>query len=163
MGLGYVHLPPLLERYPDAQLVLIDALLPTNDAAGYLQSYVPDLTPTPSGSHLAEAFLRTRSDLVFWPGIYTEHAIAIPGDLLFDAYALHVKSRALLRGWQAGRQMAEKAQESLNALLNHTSDVQILLPDWAEQHSGLQQDFGKARISYYAFKNRTAALAAALG
>ncbi|MEM1019544.1 MAG: alpha/beta fold hydrolase [Pseudomonadota bacterium] len=163
MGLGYAHLPPLLERYPDAQLVLIDALLPTDDAAGYLQSYVPDLTPTPSGSHLAEAFLRTRSDLVFWPWNKTEHANAIPGEHLFDAYALHVKSRALLRGWQAGRQMAEKAQESLNAVLNHTGDVQILLPDWAEQHSGLQQDFGKARISYYAFKNRTAALAAALG
>ncbi|MEO0410641.1 MAG: alpha/beta hydrolase [Pseudomonadota bacterium] len=160
MGLGFAHLPPLLGRHPGARLILVDPLLPAKDAAAYTGAYVPDLTPTPSGGHLATAFLAARSALVFWPWQTTEPQCGIPGEHLLDAYDLHVKTRALLRGWQAGQSAAAQADALLSTVLAHPGKVIVALPDWAKDRQDVQKTYGDAKIVYYDFQDRTNALAA---
>lgn len=157
-GLGLAHLPQLLGRHPDARLVLIDPLLPAEDAEYYTGTYIPDCTPHESGSHLANAFLAARSALVFWPWQKTAPENGIPGEHLLEPYALHVKTRALLRGWQAGQAVAKSADEMLSAVLAHPGQVTVALPDWAQSRSDVQKHYGDAEVVYYPARERAHAL-----
>jgi len=161
-GLGAAHLPHLMQRYPKARVIAVDLLCPTERLDDYLSAYVPDLSPQNSGAHLAAAFLAVRSGKVFWPWFETEHADAIPGEHLLDVEQLHIETRALLRGWQAGRALIPHVPEALEALSAGERDVTIALPDWAEGRSGVRKDFGAAHIMYYDFEKRDTALAALL-
>lgn len=163
LGLGIAHLPPLMARYPNAKIVAADLLYPVSDEADYLEQYIPDMTPEASGGHLAKAFLAARNAIVFWPWFKTEHDKAIPGEeAIRDAQALHVKTRALLRGWAAGRDKLKDVPAAIEALSKTDQDVTIALPDWAEGRSDIRKDFGGARIVYYDFKDRAKALGALL-
>lgn len=161
LGLGIAHLPALMQRYPQGKIVAADLLYPTQREDAYLAQYIPDMSPQANGSHLASAFLAARSALVFWPWFETAPSNAIPGEhLVPDAEALHVKTRALLRGWAAGKAKLADVPGAIEAISNTQQDVTIALPDWAESRSDVRKDFGSAKIVYYPFKERTKALAA---
>lgn len=163
LGLGIAHLPPLLARHSGAKIIAADLLYPAGDAETFLDQQIPDMTAEANGAHLATAFLAARSALVFWPWFNTLPPSAIPGEhLVPDAQALHIKTRALLRGWSAGKAKLKDVPAAIEALSNASQDVTIALPDWAEARTDIRKDFGSARIVYYDFKDRDKALAALL-
>lgn len=161
VGLGIAHLPALMQRYPNAKIIAADLLYPTQDEERYLEQYIPDMTPQASGAHLASAFLATRSALVFWPWFETAPSNGIPGEhLVPDAEALHVKTRALLRGWAAGKAKLPDVPAAIDALSSTQQDVTIALPDWAESRGDVRKTYGNAKVVYYSFKDRANALGA---
>lgn len=157
-GLGAVHVPKLMARYPGAKVVAADLLLPAQDEAAYLAAYIPAMAPQANGAHLATAFLASRSALVFWPWHQTEPQYGIPGEHLLDADALHIKTRALLRGWRAGQAKLQDVPAAMDALVTSSADVTIALPDWTQTRADIRKDYGTAKIVYYPFKDRAAAL-----
>ncbi|MEM7570638.1 MAG: hypothetical protein AAF337_12665, partial [Pseudomonadota bacterium] len=158
-GFGVAHLPDVLASQPQSKIVLVDLLLPTQDEAAFLDNAIPDLTPQASGAHLAEACLAIRSALVFWPRDDTSPQNAVPGEHLFDAYDLHIKTRALLRSWQAAKGATQKVLPALDSVLQSGADVTIALPDWAEGRADVRKAYANTKIVYYPFKDRTKALA----
>ncbi|MEM9881251.1 MAG: hypothetical protein AAF862_18445, partial [Pseudomonadota bacterium] len=161
-GFGIAHLPGLMERYPNARVIAADLICPATGLEEYLESYVPNLSPQTSGAHLAEAFLAVRSAKVFWPWFETDHANAVPGEHLLNVEQLHIETRALLRGWQAGKALIDKVPQAIEALAAFGQSVTIALPDWAERRSAIRKDFGDANIMYYDWAGRDTALAALL-
>lgn len=161
MGLGIAHLPALMQRYPNAKILAADLLYPNQDEDTYLAQYIPDMTPHANGAHLASAFLATRSALVFWPWFETAPGNAIPGEhLVRDADALQYSTRALLRGWAAGRAKLSDVPGAIDTLSKTQQDVTIALPDWAESRSDVRKAYGNAKVVYYPFKERAKALGA---
>lgn len=133
LGLGSgAHLAAgVAEQCADGARLIVSDPLTLKDAS-LAQNLIPDLTPSADGAHIMAAWWVVRESQKFLPWTSPTHQDAIPSDGKLIAADLHLKTTALLNGWETARGLIDNA-----AAFDASRAAAVIRSDWALSHPRL--------------------------